>query len=101
MDRLAIGEDHDRQNCRNHEGNRACEADCGRPGEHQHAEDFLGRIRDRRQRVGRQDSQAGEAREPFVVREVGGDRLPDDVSLERGKQCFFGHGVLPTADGVS
>jgi hypothetical protein len=36
-----------------------------------------------------------------VVREVGRDRFPDDESLERGEYGFFGHDVLPRADGVS
>jgi hypothetical protein len=33
--------------------------------------------------------------------EVGGDRLTDEESLERGEQSFFGNGILPTTDGVS
>ena len=89
VDRLAIGEDHDRQNRCDHERDRAREAERRGADEHQHAEDFLGRVRDRRQRVGRQHGQPGDAGEPFVVREVGRDRFPDDESLERGEEWLL------------
>ena len=71
------------------------------PGEHQHPEHFFGRVSDRRERVGRQHGQARDPGEPFVMREMRGDRLADDESLERVEQSFFGHGDLPRADGVS
>ena len=60
--------------------------------ENQHAQDFFGRVGDRRERVGRQHGQARDPGEPLVMREMRGDRLADDESLERGKQSFFGHG---------
>ena len=39
--------------------------------------------------------------QPFVMGEVGGDRLADDEPLDLVEEAFFRHGNLPTAGGVS
>ena len=70
-------------------------------GEDEDAQNLLGRVRDRGQRVRRQHGEAGDPGEPLVVGEVRGDRLADDEPFELGEETFFGHGILPTADGVS
>ena len=61
---------------------RAGEAQRRRAGEDQDAQDFLGRVGDRRQRVGRQHGEAGDPRQALVMREVRGDRLADEEPLE-------------------
>ena len=47
-------------------------------GEDQHAQDLLGRVGHRRQRVGREHGEAGDARQPLVMGEVRWDGLADD-----------------------
>jgi hypothetical protein len=61
----------------------------------------IGRVGDRRERIGRQHGQAGDLRESFVVREMRRDRLADDKPLQQRGEPFFRHGILPRADGVS
>ena len=101
MDRLAIRKDDDREDERDHQSNGARDAQRGRAGEDEHAHDFLGRVRHRRERVRRQDSQAGDLGQPLVVSEVGRDRPADDEAFDLRKKTFFGHNTLPRADGVS
>ena len=101
VDRLAIGKHHDREDAGDDECDRARERERRGAREHQHPQVLLGRVHNRRERVGRQHGQARDPGEPFVVREMRGDRLADDESLETRKQSFFGHGDLPRADGVS
>ena len=77
------------------------EAERRRRRRDQHAQDFFGGVRDRRQRIGRQHREAGDPREPFVMREMRRDRLADDEPLDLREEAFFGHDDLPTAGGVS
>ena len=70
----------------------AREAERADADEDQDAQDLLGRVRDRGQRVGRQHRQPGEPRQSFVMREVRGNRLADDQPLDLRENAFFGHG---------
>src|SRR5207247_5668794 len=83
------------------EGNRRGQTQRAGADEHHHAQNFFGRVGDRRQRIRREDRETGDARQPFVMSEVGRDWLPDDKPFELVQQPFFGHSVLPTAGGVS
>ena len=48
-------------------------------------EDEVGRVRDRRQRVGRQHGQARDARQALVMREMRRNRFAEEKALEARK----------------
>ncbi len=50
--------------------------------EDQDAQDLLGRVRHRRQRIGRQHGEAGDAGETLVMGQMRRDRLADHESLD-------------------
>src|SRR5947208_525578 len=77
VNRVAIREDHDGENRRDDEGDWLRIAERGDAHQDEHAQNFFGRVRDRRQRVGRQDREAREPGEALVMREMGRNRLPD------------------------
>ena len=52
------------------EADRRGERERRRAADDQHAQDFFGRVRDRRQRVGREHREARDPGQPFVMREV-------------------------------
>ena len=57
-------------------------------GDDQRAQDEVGGVGDRRQRVGRQHGQAGDAGQPLVMREMRRDRFADEETLERKRGVF-------------
>ena len=81
-DRLPEGGHHDRDQDRDGERDRQGRAQSRGAGGHQNQEDGLGGVRDRRQRVGGEDRQAGDAAQALVLVEAGRDRSPDQDSLE-------------------
>ena len=66
----------------------------------QDAQDLFGGVGHRRERVGRQDRETGDAREPLVVCEVRGDGCADEHALELRKEAFRQANLQP-AGGVS
>ena len=56
-----------------------------RAGDDQRGDDEVGRVGDRRQRVGRQHREAGDARQALVMREVRRNRLAEEKPLESRK----------------
>ena len=59
--------------------------------EYQDAQDLLGRVRDRRQRIGRQHGEAGDAGETLVMGQMRRDWLADDEPLDLAEDSFFRH----------
>ena len=101
VNRLPVREDDDRP------ASTAMTAPIGRDeaegrdaADQQHAQDLLGRVGHRRQRVGRQDGEPGDAREPFVMGEVRRNGRADEHALELGETTDRTR-TPPTADGVS
>ena len=101
MDRLSIGEDDNRQRHGDHRANRRDEPEGGDATDEQHAKDFFGRVRDRRERIGREHRQPRHPRQPFVVRMVRGNRRADEHAFQLGQEQSIGHDTPPIADGVS
>ena len=67
-DGLAIRDHDDRQQDRDPDGDRQRVAERGVPGQDQDEQDFLGRVRDGGERVGREDRERDGSAEPFVSR---------------------------------
>ena len=61
------------------------------PADHQRCDDEVGCVGDRRQRVGRQHSKTGDARQAFVMRQVRRNRLAEEKTFECRKGGFFSH----------
>jgi hypothetical protein len=91
MDRLPVRKHDDRENRGDDQGDWRGERQRAGADENQNAENLLGSVRDRRQRVRRQHCEAGKARQAFVMGEVRRDRLTNDEPLGLREQAFGGH----------
>jgi hypothetical protein len=82
VNRLAVRENHHRENCGDDKRDRAGQAERADADENQDAEDFLGRIRHRGKRVGGQHRQAREPRQSLMMGKVRRNGLTDNQLLE-------------------
>ena len=64
------------------DGDGARERQRAHVDEDQDPQNLFGRVRDRRQRIGRQHGEAGDAGETFVMGQMRRDRLADDEPLD-------------------
>ena len=82
------------------DADRRDEAERRDAADEQHAQNFLGRVGHRRERVGREHREPGHARQPFVVGEMRGMGAPTSTRLS-WEETIRRHGHPPIADGVS
>ena len=73
----------------------------GDAADQQDAQDLLGGVGDRRQRVGRQHRQPGDAGQPFVVGVVRRNARADEHALELREERLVGHGHLQPPTGLA
>ena len=73
----------------------------GDAADHQDAQDFLGRVGHRRERIRREHREAGDPGQPLVMGEMRRDGRADEQALELREKRLFGHRNPPIADGVS
>ena len=59
--------------------------------EDQHAQNLLGGVRHRGERVRRKDRKTRDSGETFVVGQMRGNRLADDKALDLTEEAFFRH----------
>ena len=83
MDRLPVRERDNRQQRRDDETDRDRVDEGADAGDDERGQDEVGRVGHRRERVGRQHRQSGDARQAFVVCEVRRNRLAEKEMLER------------------
>ena len=88
VNRLPIGEGDDRQQRRDDEADRHRVDERAHARDDERGQDEVGRVRDRRQRVGRQHGQARDTGQALVVRQMRRDRSADEETLERERGVF-------------
>src|SRR5215203_596954 len=91
VDRLTVRIHDDGENRRDDGGYWTCEREGAYVDENQYAKNFFRRIRNRRERVRRQNGEPGYAGQPFVVGEVRRYWRADDEALELAEEPCFGH----------
>ena len=89
--RLAIREHDDGKDGRDDARRWGSQTPARSPLTRMSTQNLFGCVGTRRQRIGRQDGEAGEAREPFVVGQMRRDWLADDEPLDLREDAFFRH----------
>ena len=82
MDRLPVRERDDGEQRRDDEADRDRVRERADAGDDERREDEVGGVGDRRQRVGRQDREPGDARQALVMRHARRDRLAEQQSFQ-------------------
>ena len=80
--RLAVRKHDDGENGRDDGGDGARKRERAHVDEDEHPQNLFGRVRDRRERIGGQDGKAGDARETFMVGQMGWDRFANGEPLD-------------------
>ena len=101
MDGLPVREHDDRHHRRDDRADRRHEAERRDPSHGEDAQDLLGGVRHRGQRVRRQHGEPGDTRETLVMREMGRNGCADHEALELPQKRLVGHGNLQTPTGLA
>ena len=88
VDRLTVREGDDGEQCGDDQADRDRVDERAEARDHEGREDEVGGVGDRRQGVGGQHRQAGDARQALVVGEVRWNRLADKEALDRKRGAF-------------
>ena len=101
VDRLSIREDDDGQRDGDDNADRRGQAQGGDTADQQHAEDFLGRVGDRRERVRREHRQTRHTGQALVMGLVRRDGRAHEDALELEQERFVGHRTLQSPTGLA